>query len=101
MGRRHSAQALRVLEAFLNAPQHTEYGYSISQATGLKSGSLYPILMRLAEQQLVEASWENAQDGKPPRHVYRLTPQGLQHALDAHRASPQRKARATLRAAES
>ena len=101
MGRRLSTQALRVLEAFLNAPQHTEYGYSISQATGLKSGSLYPILMRLAEQQLVEASWESAQGGKPARHVYRLTPEGLRLALDAHCASSPRKTRATLRAAES
>ncbi|HEV3154542.1 MAG TPA: PadR family transcriptional regulator [Candidatus Baltobacteraceae bacterium] len=101
MGRRLSAQALRVLEAFLGAPQHTAYGYGISRATGVKSGSLYPILMRLAEQQLVEASWEQPQDGKPPRHVYRLTPKGLQLALDARRAAPSPKARATLRAARS
>jgi len=83
MGRPLSPQALLVLEAFLKAPGHQEYGYSISQATGLKSGTLYPILIRLAEQNLVEASWETPEAGRPPRHLYRLTQAGARLAVSS------------------
>jgi len=70
------------MQAFLNAPQHTAHGYAIGQSTGLKSGTVYPILMRLADQGFVDASWEAPQQGKPPRHVYRLTAQGLKIAVE-------------------
>jgi DNA-binding PadR family transcriptional regulator len=58
------------------------YGYDISRATGLKSGTIYPLLMRLAECELLETCWETTEAGKPPRHMYRLTPGGLQTARD-------------------
>ena len=46
--------------------------------TGLLSGTLYPLLMRMSEQGLVEAEWrEPAQLGRPARHVYRITPAGV------------------------
>jgi PadR family transcriptional regulator PadR len=44
------AQTVRVLDAFLENPKGWKYGYDISRTTGLKSGTLYPILIRLAEQ---------------------------------------------------
>jgi PadR family transcriptional regulator PadR len=74
---RLSAQTLQVLEDFLEEPEQWRYGYDISRKTGLKSGTLYPILMRLAERALLETSWETAEAGKPPRHLYRLTADGL------------------------
>src|SRR5260370_18127645 len=77
---RLSPQTASVLAEFLAAPQEWKYGYDISRSTGLKSGTLYPILMRLAERQLLEASWESVEVGKPPRHMYRLTADGLRHA---------------------
>jgi Transcriptional regulator PadR-like family len=41
----------------------------IAKDTGLKSGSLYPILIRLADRGLVEARWEEEQPaGRPRRH---------------------------------
>jgi DNA-binding PadR family transcriptional regulator len=47
----------------------------------LKSGTLYPILIRLADQGLVEAIWEAEQPaGRPRRHLYRLTADGLARA---------------------
>src|SRR4029077_12790770 len=52
--------------------------------TGLKSGTLYPILIRLAERKLLETSWETAEVGKPPRHLYRLTPEGMRFAQEHH-----------------
>jgi PadR family transcriptional regulator, regulatory protein PadR len=82
---RLSPQTLLVLDAFLDGPKDWKYGYDISRNTGLKSGTLYPILMRLADRKLLETSWETAEMGKPPRHLYRLTPDGMRFAHE-HRA---------------
>src|ERR1700724_3331310 len=79
---RLSPQTLQVLDAFLQAPNNWKYGYDISRNTGLKSGTLYPILTRLAERKLLETSWETAEIGKPPRHLYRLTPDGMRFARE-------------------
>jgi PadR family transcriptional regulator PadR len=81
---RLSPQTRQVLDAFLQAPKDWIYGYDISRNTGLKSGTLYPILMRLAERKLLETSWQTAQIGRPPRHMYRLTPEGMGFAKEHH-----------------
>jgi PadR family transcriptional regulator PadR len=83
---RLSPQTIQVLTEFLQTPQEWKYGYDMSRSTGLKSGTLYPILMRLAEWKLLETSWETAEIGKPPRHLYRLTPDGMRFARE-HRLS--------------
>ncbi len=83
---RLSPQTLQVLDVFLHDPQGWKYGYDISRNTGLKSGTLYPILMRLAERKLLETSWETVEIGKPPRHLYRLTLDGMRFARE-HRLS--------------
>jgi PadR family transcriptional regulator, regulatory protein PadR len=77
---RLSPQTLLVLDAFLEQAEEWKYGYDISRNTGLKSGTLYPILMRLAERNLLETEWETGEPGKPPRHMYRFTPEGLRFA---------------------
>jgi PadR family transcriptional regulator, regulatory protein PadR len=79
---RLSPQTLQVLEAFLRDPTEWKYGYDISRNTGLKSGTLYPILMRMADRNLLETSWEAAETGKPPRHLYRLTADGMRFARE-------------------
>jgi PadR family transcriptional regulator, regulatory protein PadR len=80
-GPRFSAQTLSVLAALCAEPAGWRHGYGIAKDTGLKSGSLYPILIRLAERGLVEARWEEEQPaGRPRRHLYRLTPDGLARA---------------------
>ena len=53
---RKSPQTTLVLAEFLQCEQEWRYGYDISRNTGLKSGTLYPILMRLAEHQMLETS---------------------------------------------
>jgi DNA-binding PadR family transcriptional regulator len=59
-------------------PTVWRYGYDLGVEVGLKSGSLYPILMRLADREFLEAVWEDSPPlGRPARHLYRLTPQGL------------------------
>ncbi|MEQ1497638.1 MAG: PadR family transcriptional regulator [Novosphingobium sp.] len=74
-----SRQTLAVLEAIASARQEWSYGLALSKATGLKSGSLYPILMRLDERGLLESCWlEPERSGRPPRHGYRITKAGLQ-----------------------
>jgi PadR family transcriptional regulator PadR len=72
-----SVQAVRVLRALAAEPARWRYGYELGTEVGLKSGSLYPILVRLADRGLLEATWEQGPPGKPPRHQYRLTAAGL------------------------
>lgn len=79
---RRSPQTLQVLAEFLRTPKQWKYGYDISRSTGLKSGTLYPILLRLAECRLLETQWDTSEVGKPPRHMYRLTPDGLEYARE-------------------
>jgi PadR family transcriptional regulator PadR len=77
---RLSPETLLVLERFLKSPTEWRYGYDLSRSTGLKSGTLYPLLMRLEKYKLLEARWVTTEEGVPPRHVYRLTPNGLELA---------------------
>ena len=83
---RLSPQTIQVLDAFLRAPAGWRYGYDISRDTALKSGTLYPILIRLAGHKLLETCWETTEAGKPPRHMYRLTREGLRSAKEHVRA---------------
>ena len=76
-----SAQTLLVLAALCEQPSQWRHGYALAKHTGLKSGTLYPILIRLADRGLVEACWQDEpQRGRPRRHLYRLTPEGLASA---------------------
>jgi len=77
---RTSRETLLVLARFVQRPTDWRYGYELSRETGLKSGTLYPILMRLEKYALLEARWVVTEDGVPPRHTYRLTPNGLELA---------------------
>ena len=75
-----SAQTIRLLTALGREGQRWRYGYDLGKETGLKSGSLYPILIRLADRGLLETDWEREPPrGRPPRHLYRLTPAGEAH----------------------
>ena len=71
----------RVLRAFLADPAAPRYGYDLMKAAGLKSGTLYPLLGRLADDGLVSSAWETPQrDGERPRRYYRLTGEGVRVA---------------------
>jgi PadR family transcriptional regulator PadR len=66
-----------VVEALAEDLMGWHHGYDLMTRTGLKSGSLYPILIRLDERGFLEASWEkDGPPGRPPRHLYRLTSAG-------------------------
>ncbi|HEY3057846.1 MAG TPA: PadR family transcriptional regulator, partial [Chloroflexota bacterium] len=45
------------------------------QPLAAPEGTLYPLLRRLQREGLVDAFWQESQDG-PPRKYYRLTPAG-------------------------
>ena len=61
--------------------KQTQYGYALIQKTGLKSGTLYPILMRLTDRGLLDAKWEESKiSGRPPRQSYQLTEEGQRYA---------------------
>lgn len=76
--RQPSKQMIELLATWMTAPQAWRHGYDLMKETGLSSGTLYPILMRMTEKGLVEAEWrEPAQPGRPPRHAYRLTADGI------------------------
>lgn len=77
---RISPETLRVLQRFVERPTAWRYGYDLSRETGLKSGTLYPILIRLARYSLLETKWVTTEEGVPPRHTCRLTRQGLELA---------------------
>jgi len=71
----------RVLRAFLADPAKPRYGYDLMKASGLPSGTLYPMLGRLQEQGLVSSAWEpTGADGRPPRRYYQLTDEGMETA---------------------
>jgi PadR family transcriptional regulator len=84
----NSRQARALLAAFSERSRTWRHGYDLSKETGLRSGTLYPLLMRLSEQGLLESRWQEPErPGLPPRHVYRLTASGLALAREQELAA--------------
>jgi DNA-binding PadR family transcriptional regulator len=56
------------------------YGFDIIDATGLASGTVYPLLRRLERLGCVASRWESqakaAREGRPARKYYRITGEG-------------------------
>jgi PadR family transcriptional regulator, regulatory protein PadR len=85
---RLSRQTLDVLDALLAHPARWQHGYSLSQRTGISSGTLYPILMRLEKLRWLETRWEEVKmPGRPPRHLYRLSGSAREWAREELRAA--------------
>jgi PadR family transcriptional regulator PadR len=60
------------------------HGYDLCREAQIKSGTLYPLLIRLEAQGYLAADWQaSGVAGRPLRHVYRLTAAGCRLA-DAH-----------------
>jgi DNA-binding PadR family transcriptional regulator len=89
---RATAATTRVVSALAAGPGGWRYGYELLDETGLKSGSLYPILMRLADRGMLDAAWEaDPPPGRPRRHHYRLTPAGRAWLRELENANNARK----------
>ena len=84
-GVRISLQTLRALEAFLEIPSDELAGADVQKRSGLASGTLYPILLRLESAGWFVSRWETIDPvsaGRPRRRLYRLTPSGLARASE-------------------
>jgi len=89
---RMSRQTISVFELLLAEPTAWRYGYDISRDTGLKSGTLYPILMRLEKLHWLETRWEEVKNpGRPPRHLYRLSGTAREWAREELRAAERKR----------
>ena len=72
-----------VVLALAEKPTAWRHGNALCQQLGLTPGSLYPILMWLADRGLLETTWDtDVPAGRPPRHRYRLTGSGRVLAAD-------------------
>jgi DNA-binding PadR family transcriptional regulator len=85
------------LHALAADPSRWRYGYDLCTELGIRAGSMYPILIRLTDRGLLEASWEGQPEpGRPARHLYRLSAAG--HAYAASVAAASAVAAAAVRA---
>ena len=76
-----SRQTRDVLAVLLQQPGAWRHGYELAKLAGLSSGTLYPLLIRLHERGCLEARWvESDMRGRPARHIYRLSPEGVAFA---------------------
>ena len=83
-----SKQAFRLLSVLADCGMQWRHGYELTKATGLRSGTLYPLLIRLEAQGYLEAQWQPpVAAGRPARHAYRLTASGLALARSAEAAT--------------
>ena len=68
------------------------YGFEIVEVTGLRAGTVYPVLRRLEARGMVRSAWEPVAvaraEGRPPRRNYRLTRAGEQLAAEAVERHP-------------
>lgn len=86
--RRSSHQTLLLLGALRGQPRSWCHGYDLAAQTGLKSGTLYPVLMRLSDRGYLESKWEPSEmPGRPPRRMHRLTAKGIAFAREELAAS--------------
>ncbi|WP_456717206.1 MULTISPECIES: PadR family transcriptional regulator [unclassified Bradyrhizobium] len=61
-------------------------GADIARDTGIRSGTLYPMLARLEDAGWLKSEWEkiNPQiEGRPKRRIYTMTTVGRKHARAA------------------
>jgi DNA-binding PadR family transcriptional regulator len=89
-GPRITAQTAAVLAALLDREE--AWGFELSRATGLKAGTIYPILARLQAAGWIEDRWEDPErgrdEGRPPRRYHRLTTAGRARAVHATTPAP-------------
>lgn len=83
---RVTLNVLLMLRVFLAADGEERYGLQVMRATGLRSGTLYPMLLRLEGEGWLTSRMEEAgpaSEGRPLRRYYRLTTDGARQARAA------------------
>jgi PadR family transcriptional regulator PadR len=95
---RMTASVLKVMSAFLADLGADRHGLDLMQDTGLASGTLYPILIRLQRAGWIARDWERIDpiaEHRPARRCYRMTPNGVITARRAVTAVQRRRSRMT------
>jgi PadR family transcriptional regulator PadR len=83
---RLSHQTLRVLRVFLENPNDSVAGSDMCKQTGMLSGTVYPILIRLERAGWLDSNWEQldpTEAGRPRKRLYHLTGIGYNKARQA------------------
>jgi PadR family transcriptional regulator PadR len=91
---RMTKQIALVLDAFLTDLKREWYGFDLIERTGLKSGTVYPILHLLENDGWLSSAREGIdpqKEGRPARRLYTLTGLGEREA----KAALERRALAT------
>ncbi len=72
-----------VLQVLLDDPEHERSGAEIAAASGLRSGTVHPVLARLEGMGWVQSWWEDIdarRSGRPARRCYQLSAEGAPRA---------------------
>ena len=86
--RKPTPQTTAIVLALADNPSGWSHGYELCRQLGFKAGTVYPILMRLAERGQVETAWEtDPPSGRPARHLYRLSGTGARFAEELRAAA--------------
>lgn len=69
---------VQLAAALMAAPDDRHWGYQLSKASGIRSGTMYPRLTSMLELGWLTDGWEELEeaDGRPPRRYYELTDKG-------------------------
>jgi PadR family transcriptional regulator PadR len=93
---RMTRHARTVLVLLLERSDDVVYGFEMMQRSGLRSGTIYPLLARMELNGFVHGAWEDvdaAEVGRPRRRLYRLTAMGTSLARELEQASDSETAR--------
>jgi PadR family transcriptional regulator, regulatory protein PadR len=74
---------LKLFKLLLQNVQHEYAGAELMELTGIPSGNLYPLLIRLQQAGMLDDRWEDIdprQAGRPRRRYYRLSADGVERA---------------------
>jgi len=86
MAPKMTMQTQVVLRLLLKDPSREWYGLALGQESGLPSGTIHPILVRLKSAGWLESRWEQVDvhvEKRPRRRYYRLTGEGVVEARQA------------------
>ncbi|MGW1807196.1 PadR family transcriptional regulator [Streptomyces sp. NPDC002078] len=78
-----TSQACSILNIFLEAPERPRYGLELMKATGLSSGTVYPVIYRFERAGWLTATPEPIDPqkaGRRRRRAFKITPEGIQGA---------------------
>jgi PadR family transcriptional regulator, regulatory protein PadR len=75
---RKTHATVQVAMTLLDEPLGRHWGYDLSKKSGVRSGTLYPMLTQMLDQGWLADGWEDPRsiEGRPPRRYYEITDLG-------------------------